>query len=130
MLSIVTDGLPTCTTSGVSTHHDRLAFIQELRHFTQTFNSFVVIRLCTDDEDIVDFYNKIDEEVELPLDILDDIQGEAKEVFDSGNGWLTYSPLIHRVREGGTTNKLFDLLDERALDVAEIAVFAQYALKR
>merc|ERR1719464_1337809 len=107
-----------------------MAFIQELRNFTQTFNSFVVIRLCTDDEAVVDFYNKIDEEVELPLDILDDIQGEAKEVYDSGNGWLTYSPMIHRIREGGTMNKLFDLLDERAFNIPEIAMFSEYILKR
>uniref|UniRef100_A0A7S4UII3 VWFA domain-containing protein n=1 Tax=Alexandrium monilatum TaxID=311494 RepID=A0A7S4UII3_9DINO len=115
VLSIVTDGLPTSPHSGDCTDRDKNDFIAVLRRFTVAFNSFVVIRLATDSDSTVEFYNKIDDELELPLDILDDLEGEAKEVNACGNGWLAYSPLIHRIREGGTMEKLFDLLDERPL---------------
>jgi len=30
------------------------------------------------------------------------------------NGWLVYGPPLHRAREFGLHNKLFDLLDEQA----------------
>jgi len=131
MLSIVTDGLPNCAFSTrVSQLKESEALVEQLREFADAFNSFIVIRLATDDEKVVNFYNKIDEEVELPLDILDDLQGEATEVYDAGNGWLTYTPLIHRIREGGTMEKLFDLLDERPFKTPEIATFLEFILRR
>jgi len=125
MLSIVTDGMPTSPNNGTTSHSDRTAFVNELRSFTSNFNAFVVIRLATDDEDTVDYYNRIDEELELPLDILDDLKGEAEEVHGCGNGWFAYTPLVHRIREGGTLEKLFDLLDERAFTMPEIAKFME-----
>jgi len=125
LLCIVTDGLPTSLQDIRSSEHDKSAFVNQLRSFTSSFNAFVVIRLATDDEDTVDYYNRIDEELELPLDILDDLKGEAEEVHACGNGWFAYTPLVHRIREGGTLEKLFDLLDERALTTPEIAKFME-----
>lgn len=129
MLSIVTDGMPTSATSGKTTELDQKAFVEELRQFAAAFNCFIIIRLCTDDGAVVDYYNKIDEEVELSLDILDDLQGEAQEVYNGGNQWLAYSPMLQRIREGGTMIKLFDLLDERPLGLVEITTFLEYLLK-
>jgi len=43
---------------------------------------------------------------------LDDYASEAKEISGKGNGWLTYTSLLHRVREAGTLCKLLDNLDE------------------
>lgn len=130
MLCIVTDGLPTSDKSGQSTHEDRVAFVEQLRKFIQELNAFVVIRLCCDDREVIEFYDSVDQEMELPIDILDDLAGEGEELHKCGNGWLTYSPLIHRIREGGTRNKLFDLLDERALKPLEIAMLLDILLRR
>lgn len=123
ILSVITDGMPTSPTDSRCTRDDQHEFVQQLRQFAIAFNSFIVIRLATDDDSVVGFYNKIDEELELPLDILDDLQGEGKEVHEAGNAWLAYSPLIHRIREGGTNVKLFDLLDERPFTAVEIGMF-------
>eukprot|EP00933_Yihiella_yeosuensis_P077491 TRINITY_DN87_c0_g1_i2.p1 TRINITY_DN87_c0_g1~~TRINITY_DN87_c0_g1_i2.p1 ORF type:complete len:419 (-),score=79.28 TRINITY_DN87_c0_g1_i2:487-1743(-) len=125
MLSIVTDGLPTSQHAGTCHAQDKAALVQELRHFAGTFNCFIVIRLATDDDDAVAFYGNIDEEVELPLDIIDDLNGEAQELDGCGNGWFAYTPLIHRIREGGTLEKLLDVLDERPLLVPEIAMLME-----
>eukprot|EP00928_Gymnodinium_smaydae_P059290 TRINITY_DN42582_c0_g1_i1.p1 TRINITY_DN42582_c0_g1~~TRINITY_DN42582_c0_g1_i1.p1 ORF type:complete len:394 (+),score=56.77 TRINITY_DN42582_c0_g1_i1:52-1233(+) len=121
LLSIMTDGLPTSPTCGKARDEDKTQFVSELRTLTQEFNLFVVIRLATDESDVVEYYNQIDEEMELPLDILDDLQGEAEEVFKCGNGWFAYTPMLHRIREGGVFDNIFDLLDERALKIPEIA---------
>ncbi|CAE8727331.1 unnamed protein product, partial [Polarella glacialis] len=117
---------------GVTPLSDRL---QSLRRWAPHLDqwrlmAFLVIRFATDDDRKTEFYNKVDAELELPLDILDDLQGEAKEVKEAGNGWLTYTPLLHRIRESGTGIKLFDLLDERPFTVVEIATFMGFLFQK
>merc|ERR1712232_408830 len=72
ILIIATDGMPTSTHSGSSSPGDRTQFVAALRRITGDLPVHVVIRLTTDEDSIVDFYNKIDEELEISLEVLDD----------------------------------------------------------
>jgi len=112
-LTIATDGLPTSPWSGESTAEDQDQMVSALRRLGAELPVQLVIRLCTDDDSVVQFYNKIDDELEWPLDVLDDFASEAKEISDNGNGWFTYTPMLHRIREAGTLCKLLDDLDEK-----------------
>lgn len=118
-LTIVTDGLPTTRFSGESTAADQHHMVQVLRNICATLPVQLVIRLCTDDAQTISFYNRIDEEYELPLDILDDMTSEAQEIAQHGNSWFAYTPVIHRIREAGTLCKVLDALDERPLNKFE-----------
>lgn len=80
---------------------------------------WVVIRLCTDDDKVVDYWNNIDSQLELDMDVLDDFGGEAAEV-KSANSWITYGLPLHRMREFGIVEKEFDLLDEALLSVEQM----------
>jgi hypothetical protein len=40
----------------------------------------VVVRLCTNEGSIVDYWNNVDKEIELNMDVIDDPLGEAKEI--------------------------------------------------
>ena len=42
---------------------------------------WVVVRLCTDNHKMVDYWNNVDSQVALSMDVLDDPHGEAKEIF-------------------------------------------------
>uniref|UniRef100_A0A7S1B8Y3 VWFA domain-containing protein n=1 Tax=Corethron hystrix TaxID=216773 RepID=A0A7S1B8Y3_9STRA len=117
---IATDGIPT---DGVGYQSDstRSEFVNALRGL-EGLPVWVVIRLCTDEEAVVDFYNEIDEQLELNIDVLDDFVGEAAEVYQH-NKWLNYALPLHRCREMGFHDRLFDLLDEHTFTAAEVRDF-------
>jgi len=120
-LTLATDGLPTNSRR----QHDKQQMVQELKHMANTLPIQMVIRLCTDDAEVVEFYNRIDEEYELPLDILDDFQSEAQEIAAAGNGFFTYTPVLHRIREAGTLYKLLDAIDEQKFNALEVRKFVE-----
>jgi len=126
---IITDGAPTSLTSGTPTQHAARAALTELRQLTMRLPVRLVVRLCTDEDSAVDFWNNADAEEELPLDVLDDITAEAKEIADCGNNWLAYTPALHMLRESGTLVGLLDLLDERRLRPGEAATLASLLLQ-
>ena len=71
----------------------------------------IVIRICTNDSSVVDYWNAIDKDLELSLDIIDDLSSEADDVIKL-NPWLYYSEPIHRFREAGSQIREMELLDE------------------
>jgi len=127
---VATDGLLSSSGSNLPSDQAKKEVVQTLRRLTSELPVFVVIRLATDDDSTTAYYNEIDAEEELPLEVIDDIIGEAQEAAENGNGWLTYSPMVHMIREGGTFIRLFDALDERQLVPLEARELASYMLQR
>jgi len=71
VLVIATDGLPTSARSGFSSQVDKRGMVQELTRLMTDLSVFVVIRLTTDDDSVISFYNEVDEQLELPLEVLE-----------------------------------------------------------
>eukprot|EP00980_Cylindrotheca_fusiformis_P001988 scaffold443_cov125-Cylindrotheca_fusiformis.AAC.37 len=117
---IATDGLPT-DDEGNEGKEIRQDFVRALRSL-EGLPVWVVIRLCTDEDDVTDFYSDLDNMLELSLEVLDDFMGESKEVAKQ-NPWLNYAIPLHRCRELGYHDRLFDLIDERALTKGELRDF-------
>lgn len=80
----------------------------------------LVIRLCTNEQRIVDYWNSIDQKLEISIDVLDDLKGEGEEVQQS-NPFINYCLPLHRFRESGFNIKEFDLLDESRLAPEQMA---------
>ena len=122
---IATDGLPT-SPEGYTSQAINNDFIHALQAL-QRLPVWVVIRLCTDEQAVVDFYNQLDGVLELPIEVLDDFFNEAKEIHKH-NKWLNYAITLHRCREIGYQNRIFDLLDERPLNKDEVKEFCESLL--
>lgn len=119
---IATDGLPT-DAHGHSNKTMQDQFVRSLR-MLEGLPVWLVIRLCTDDDDVVKFYNDLDDQLELSMDVLDDFVGEAHEVYEH-NKWLNYALPLHRMREMGYHDRVFDMLDERTLTKGELRDFCR-----
>ncbi|KAI2506864.1 hypothetical protein MHU86_7549 [Fragilaria crotonensis] len=87
----------------------------------------MVVRLCTNDDNVLGYYEKLDGQLELNLEVLDDYMDEAKEV-NKYNPWLTYGLPLHRCREMGFHDKLLDMLDEQKLTLDEVSQFIRLLL--
>ena len=103
---IATDGLPT-DERGYGGHGHQEQFVSALR-LLEGLPVWVVIRLCTDEDDVVSFYNELDNQLELSMEVLDDFCGEAEEVHEH-NSWLNYALPLHRMREMGFHDRVFDM---------------------
>jgi hypothetical protein len=77
----------------------------------------VIVRLCTNEDSITEYWNNVDKDLEIQLDILDDPVGEAEEAKDA-NPWLNYGVPLHRIREFGTKIKELDTMDESLLSTS------------
>jgi len=119
-IQIATDGLPS-DMQGYSGRSHQDEFVQALRSL-EGLPVWVVIRLCTDEEDVVNFYNELDNQLELSMEVLDDFTGEAAEVYEC-NPWLNYALPLHRMREFGHHARVLDMLDERKLSKSELRDF-------
>jgi hypothetical protein len=117
---LATDGVPT-DDQGCSNDAVKREFVRALRAL-EGLPVWVVVRLCTDEDEVVRFWNNLDNEVELSLEVLDDYTSEAQEVYKL-NPWLNYGLPLHRMREMGFYDKTFDLIDERKLNKDELVRF-------
>jgi hypothetical protein len=120
VIVLATDGLPT-DEKGYSSEHSRIEFQNALRSL-EGLPVWIVVRLCTDEDSVVEYYNNLDAQLELSLEVLDDFIGESAEVNEH-NKWLNYALPLHRIREMGFNHRLFDLLDERKLTMDELRDF-------
>jgi hypothetical protein len=114
---LATDGLPS-NEQGICNDFIRKQFVESLRSL-EGLPVWLVIRLCTDEDAVVDFYNGLDDQLELSMDVLDDFCAEAAEVYEH-NSWLNYTLPIHRLREMGYHDRVFDMIDERKLTRGEL----------
>jgi hypothetical protein len=71
VLHIATDGLPTTASSGQSTGATRDQLSRLLRQIQLELPIYLVIRLTTDDDSIIGYYNSIDSEIEVNMEVRD-----------------------------------------------------------
>jgi hypothetical protein len=112
-LIIATDGLPTDGN------------IVDIMSPLKNLPVWVVLRLCTSDDRVVEYWNSVDKELELNMEVLDDFAGEAREIHKV-NPWLTYGEPLHRMREFGVHTKEIDLLDELPFQMEQVRTLSAF----
>ncbi len=78
-----------------------------------------VVRLCTAEEEVVDYWNKIKTQLGLNMIVLGGLCREATKIH-THNPWITYGQPLHRLREFGIVSEEVDLLCSRPLTPNEI----------
>lgn len=110
-------------TDGEATDGDLVEAMRELQYLPV----WLVIRICCDTPEIIEYWNGIDGELEIDMDVLDDIAGEAEEI-KSANPWLRYSEPLHKLREFGSCLREMDLVDESLLTSEQMTVVCNMLL--
>lgn len=87
----------------------------------------MIIRLCAADDAIQDYWDNIDSQLEIKMDIISDYLAEGRQI-QAANSWLTYGMLLHRMREFGMIMKEFDMLDEKLLGIDEMHFLSKAVL--
>jgi hypothetical protein len=134
----VTDSLPS---SDDGQDGDRAAaeFLDILQRL-EGLPVYVVIRLSTDDENVVSFYSDLDTTAAtveksgdlhsgLHLDVLDDYVSEAEDIYKH-NPWLNYGYPLHLCRESAVNFPVFDALNDRPLLHSELSSFISLVFDR
>jgi len=121
-ITVATDGLPS-DQFGISTPESQSEFIESLKQL-QLLPVWIIIRLCTHDRAVLNFYRRLDKELEKPVDVLGGFLNESMEIGRL-NKWLNYSMALHHAREMGIHSRLSDLLDERQLTKDEFKEFVE-----
>eukprot|EP00594_Rhizosolenia_setigera_P005866 CAMPEP_0178944674 /NCGR_PEP_ID=MMETSP0789-20121207/3291_1 /TAXON_ID=3005 /ORGANISM="Rhizosolenia setigera, Strain CCMP 1694" /LENGTH=438 /DNA_ID=CAMNT_0020624441 /DNA_START=1322 /DNA_END=2638 /DNA_ORIENTATION=- len=117
----LTDGLPS-DEFGVSTKDAMLEFSCALRQLEQ-LPVYIVIRLCSSDKKVIDFYKRLDRTLMRPLDVVQDFFSETK-IVQTYQKWLTYPRSMHQCREMGCfDSRVMDTLNERRLTLEETREF-------
>ena len=108
-------------TDGTATDGDIATALQPLH----LLPAWVVIRMCTDDSAITTYWEAIDAQLELDMDVIDDPLSEAEDI-KIYNDWLTYGTPLHRLREFGITVKEIDMINETKLGAQQVKNVCAY----
>lgn len=97
-------------TDGSSSDGDVVAALRPLKDLPV----LMVIRLCTNEDKTVEYWDQVEKDLETELDIIDDLFGEAEGVMGV-NPWINYGNPLQRLREFGVHIKEMDMIDESQL---------------
>jgi hypothetical protein len=117
---IATDGLPS-DEYGESSPKIQEEFAMVFKKL-QLLPVWIVIRLCTSEKDVMNYYRILDKKLELPIECISNFLTESKEIRKY-NPWLNYALPLHQCREMGFYHRVFDLLDERPLTKDDLSEF-------
>jgi len=120
VIIIATDGIPT-NERGYTGKEITQDFVNALNQVYK-YPVWIIFRLCTNNLEVIEYYNGLDRLLERPVEVLNDFMDEAAEVHKC-NPWINYATPLHRCREFGFHHRLFDLIDERALSLDEMVDF-------
>jgi len=88
---------------------------------------WVIVRLFTEEEAVSNYWDRVDGQLEIRLDIISDFLIEGKQIQDA-NPWLTYGEPLHRMREFGMIMKEMDMIDEALLGTDEMHAMSKAIL--
>lgn len=117
VICVCTDSIPT-DANGIENPEMIQDFILTLQQFTE-WPVQVVIRLLTDEERVVHFYQHLSTTTNTRLQVLDDYVSECRQVQEH-NPWLHYGYPLHLCREQGIHMDVLETLSKRALTATEL----------
>lgn len=107
-------------TDGIATDGD---VAQALQPF-QNLPVYLIIRLCTTDKTVVEYWSNLDELLELNINVLQSFPRESSQIAEF-NSWLIYGEPLHRLREFGVYSKEINILSKLGLGNEQIRIICR-----
>jgi hypothetical protein len=110
-------------TDGESTDGDIVDILKPL----EGLPLHVIVRVCTHEQEVIDYWQNINAQLDMEVHVLQDVTTEAIAVHEN-NPWLAYNDTLQRVREYGILLPEIDSLAGRQLTKDEIRSLAMMLL--
>ena len=99
----------------------------DLHHHLEGLPLQVIIRVCTLEQTVIDYWQNINAQLDIDIHVLQNINTEASECHDN-NPWLSYTDTLQYAREFGLGVPEINALTERQLTRREIHTLAKLLL--
>ena len=110
-------------TDGESTDGDIIEILKPLENLPLQ----VIVRVCTREQEVIEYWQNINAQLDLEIHVLQDLTTEATAVHEN-NPWLAYNETLQRTREYGILLPEIDSLTGRQLTKGEIRSLAMMLL--
>eukprot|EP00928_Gymnodinium_smaydae_P011213 TRINITY_DN14165_c0_g1_i1.p1 TRINITY_DN14165_c0_g1~~TRINITY_DN14165_c0_g1_i1.p1 ORF type:complete len:380 (+),score=51.32 TRINITY_DN14165_c0_g1_i1:63-1202(+) len=109
---------------------DSTTLQEALENLQHTVPYDIVFRMTASDDSVTREFDELERTSSLDIEVISDLKREGAQVFDVGNNFFAYTPILHFLRSRGTTLALLKKMDNKVFTDEEARHFVIALLRQ